>query len=485
MTKRVALYIRVSTDDQVEYSPASQIKLCQKYAKEHDMEILPEHIYEEDGISGTKADKRPEFQKMITNAKNKKKPFDAILVYDFSRFARNKDESVMYKTLLRKKLGIDVISITQPLTEGKEAVILESMYEAMDEYYSLNLSENVKRGKIEKASRGEFQGKAPDGYIYDKNIRGLIVNPERAEVIKMIFKKWIEPELSIKGLTMFMNSTGIKTTLGHQWTDRSMKLILQNPAYIGKVRFTEGGMLRDYDNPNTKITDGKHEPIIDMELWELAQQKMKHHHEKWYKYKKEYTCNPHWLRGIIKCSDCGASLTHVREMPGRYGHFQCAGYSKGRCKVSHYLRDNDIIPIILEQLKKDYTEKLDIKIVNNENTTEYQEIQLLEKQIKRLDNKMLRIKEAYMNEVDTLEEYKENKKIIENEKKQLNKQLKDLNYEQTKAKRKEKVYNICKEAYKILSDEKMNPNIKDDVAHRIFDKIVFDKINNTIEITYK
>lgn len=483
--KRGALYIRVSTNDQVEYSPASQIKLCKKYAKEHFIEIIPEHVYQEDGISGTKADKRPQFQKMIANAKSKPKPFDVILIYDFSRFARNKEESVMYKALLRKKLDIEVISITQPLTEGKESIILESMYEAMDEYYSVNLSENVKRGKIEKASRGEFQGQAPYGYIYDKNTKNLIINEETADVVKMIFKKWIEPEMTIKKLCNYMNNTGIKTTKGHLWCDRTMKLILQNPAYIGKVRFTEGGMLRNYSHPNMIIKDGKHKPIIDMETWNLAKQKMDDHHKKWYKYKKEYSAHKHWLNGLLKCDNCGASLTHVGGVKNKYPHFQCCGYTKGRCKVSHYLSDSQIIPTIIEQLKKDYTEKLDIKIINKENTNEYEDIQLLEKQLKRLESKLKRIKDAYINEIDTLEEYKENKKTIEKEKEQINKELEKLNYQQTKEKRKEKTYKLCEEAYKILSDENASEELKDDISHRIFEKIVYNKKEESIEITYK
>ena len=118
--KRGALYIRVSTDDQTEYSPDSQIKLCYKYAKEHNIEVLKEHIYQEDGISGTNIEKRTSFKRMIANAKTKPKPFDVILIYSFSRFARNREDSIMYKSLLRKKLGIEVIPITQPLSEGKE-----------------------------------------------------------------------------------------------------------------------------------------------------------------------------------------------------------------------------------------------------------------------------------------------------------------------------------------------------------------------------
>ena len=108
---------------------------------------------------------------MIAIAKSKDCPFNVILVYDFSRFARNKNESVMYKTLLRKKLGIDVISITQPLSDRKESVILESMYEAMDEYYSLNLSENVIRGKIEKASRGENKESGRKQSVQNRDVR--------------------------------------------------------------------------------------------------------------------------------------------------------------------------------------------------------------------------------------------------------------------------------------------------------------------------
>ena len=186
-------YIRVSTDDQTEYSPTSQIKLIKKYAKENNITLLNDYIFQEDGISGKSADKRPEFQRMIAIAKSKDCPFNVILVYDFSRFARNKNESVMYKTLLRKKLGIDVISITQPLSDRKESVILESMYEAMDEYYSLNLSENVIRGKIEKASRGEFQGNPPYGYIYNKNTKSLEIDKNRADIVRFIFNEWNNP----------------------------------------------------------------------------------------------------------------------------------------------------------------------------------------------------------------------------------------------------------------------------------------------------
>ena len=93
-----AAYIRVSTDDQIEYSPDSQIKAIRKYAKDHDMILPEEFIFVDEGISGRKADKRPSFQRMIGTAKIKPKPFDVILLWKFSRFARNRQDSIVYRS---------------------------------------------------------------------------------------------------------------------------------------------------------------------------------------------------------------------------------------------------------------------------------------------------------------------------------------------------------------------------------------------------
>ncbi len=483
--KRAALYIRVSTDDQTEYSPDSQIKLCYKYAKEHNIEVLKEHIYEEDGISGTNVEKRTSFKRMIATAKKKPKPFDVILIYSFSRFARNREDSIMYKSLLRKKLGIDVISITQPLTEGKESILMEALYEAMDEYYSVDLAEQSLRGKIEKASRGEHQGNAPYGYIYDKNTKSLIIDPERAELVKFIFKEWLKPKQSIRGLCRLLNDMNILSTRGCKWGTRTIYLILQNTAYIGYSRFTVGGMKRDYKNPNTITAKGKWEPIIDMDTWNLAQQKMEDHYKKWHKYQKEPGKNYSWLRSIVKCSDCGKSLVRCSVKTKNYSFFQCTGFNKGICKDSHYIRQDQLVPAILEQVKKDFTEKLNIKIVEGKNSPQYDKISIIKKNIEKLKNKRERIKDAYINEIDTLEEYKENKKRIDNEEKQLKDQLKELNYKEKQEFRKEKTYELCKTAYEILSDETTSLEIKDDIAHRLFDHITYNKKENTLEIVYK
>ena len=112
-----ALYIRVSTADQTELSPDAQQRLLLDYAKKNGIIINKDFIFVE-SVSGRHADKRPKFQEMIGIAKQDSHPIDVILVWKYSRFARNQEESIVYKSLL-KKSGVDVISISEPLIDGR------------------------------------------------------------------------------------------------------------------------------------------------------------------------------------------------------------------------------------------------------------------------------------------------------------------------------------------------------------------------------
>ena len=97
-----AAYIRVSTDKQDELSPDAQLRLLKEYAQGHDLLLPEEYIFWEIGVSGRKAERRPEFLRMISLAKSHPSPFQYILVWKFSRFARNQEESIVYKSLLQK-----------------------------------------------------------------------------------------------------------------------------------------------------------------------------------------------------------------------------------------------------------------------------------------------------------------------------------------------------------------------------------------------
>jgi DNA invertase Pin-like site-specific DNA recombinase len=151
-----ALYIRVSTDKQDELSPDAQKRLLLEYAEKNNMIVSSQFVFMENGISGKKANKRPQFLQMIGHAKSKEHPFDVILVWKFSRFARNLEESILYKNLLRRN-NVDVISVSEPIIDGPFGTLMERIIEWMDEYYSIRLAGEVTRGMTEKALRGGYQ----------------------------------------------------------------------------------------------------------------------------------------------------------------------------------------------------------------------------------------------------------------------------------------------------------------------------------------
>ena len=269
--KTAAAYIRVSTDDQTEYSPSSQLEKIREYAKRNDYILPDEYIFIDEGISG-RTTKRPAFNQMIGIAKTKPKPFDAILLWKFSRFARNREDSIVYKSMLRKQCGIDVISISENIGDDKMSVIMEAMIEAMDEYYSINLGEEVRRGMNEKVQRGEAVTIPSFGYDIENG--QYIPNPETAPVVRNIFADFLDG----KGLVTIareLNENGYRTRRGNRFENRTVRYMLKNPVYIGKIRWTPTGKANHRkDCKDTLIIDGTHEPIISREIFDKVQTKL-------------------------------------------------------------------------------------------------------------------------------------------------------------------------------------------------------------------
>ena len=319
---RAAAYIRVSTEDQAEYSPDSQLKKISEYAKKNGYRILNEHIYADEGISGKSIKKRENFKKMINAAKRTPRPFDVILVWKFSRFARSREDSIVYKSMLRKELGIRVISVSEDVGDDKMSVIFEAMIEAMDEYYSVNLAEEVKRGMIEKITRGEPCAAAPFGYeIIQKQYRIL---PNEAEIARNVFESF----LSGNGMTDIarrLNCLGIRTHRGGKIENRTVEYWLNNPVDIGKLRWNPHGKTARYhwNDGEIMLIDGLHEPIISHEVWQAVQKKLALKRRERKKYEKETVSSS--LVGIIRCGVCGGAMVNCG------GYFYCNNKNKGTC----------------------------------------------------------------------------------------------------------------------------------------------------------
>ena len=471
MINRAAAYIRVSTEDQGEFSPDAQLKAIQNYCKNNNLILDKEHIYIDEGISGRKADKRPAFQNMIAHAK--KKEFDFILVHKFDRFARSREDSVVYKSLLKRDCNIKVVSITESIEDDKFSVILEAMLEAMAEYYSLNLSDEVKKGMTEKAERGEWQTYAPFGYkIVDKKLEIL---DDQASVVRMIFNDFINGE-GYLFIAKKVNNMGYRTRFGNKFENRTIEYILTNPVYKGYARWTPTGKVCRKTSHDTIIKKSNHEPIIDEKTFNETQeilQQRKQIHRKWYKGTSPTSI--HWLNGLVRCKTCGKTMVKTNKI-----ELVCNGYSKGVCPTSQRIKRALIEEAILEQIKQDFTQNISLK--KRLQTIYKDDTDIILSQLAKLPEKEIRAKEAYINGVDSLEEYKANKEAIENQRKLLENSLK-------KNQKQENVEKEFKEKLKTIYEKLIDPEIEEkekfELSHLIIDRIEFDKSAETLYLSYK
>lgn len=471
-----AAYIRVSTDMQIELSPESQLKAIKEYANSHDIILSNEFIFQDDGISGRKAEKRPGFMNMIAMAKSKPKPFDVILIWKFSRFARNREDSIVYKSMLRKQCGIDVISISEQLSEDKTSILIEALLEAMDEYYSINLAEEVKRGMTEKASRGGVVSAPPFGYVMNNG--KFTADPERAEIVRQIFSKFISGERTL-AIAKWLNSMGVTTRQGKPFANRTVEYILTNPVYTGKIRWNTDGRAtatsRYNATENTIIVDSSHEAIIAQSDFDKAQELVALMKQKYPKHASQAAAE-YMLKGLVRCNSCGATLTASAQGKG----LQCYRYSHGQCDTSHYISLSRINNSVLSALEHDLMSgQVLVKRTpkKSEKNTDYYETQL-----KKERSKLERVKKAYENGIDTIDEYRENKKKILDSINAIEAQLEECSAPQ------EIYVNIrdkIAHAYEIATNPSVSEELKNSALREIIDNITFDASNKAIEIFYK
>jgi len=421
----------------------------------------------DEGISGRNTKKRTAFNAMIGLAKRKPKPFDVILVWKYSRFARNREDSVVYKSMLRKELDIDVISISEDVGDDKMSILFEAMIEAMDEYYSINLAEEVKRGMTEKAKRGGVLSIA--GYGYRVENGEYVIVSEEAEIIRKVFNDYANGNGYLT-IAKALNAMGIKSHKGKPIEKRTIEYWLNNPVYIGKTRWNPDGKLsRKYGADKAIITDGTHSPIIDMETWSRVQEQIRLRKTMYQKYynscRKELS---HWLAGVVRCEKCGAVLSN------QGGFFGCSNRCRGLSKSFGYIKAEKLDNIVLDTLS-------DIMLPNVEfffaepdlpqDTSAEDECKIIYTQIQKLDIRLERVKSAYEEGVDTLEEYKINKKTIIKEINNLKNLLKECKHDKSAESVNKSDEIIIHRLMDILKNQNVNNVEKNKVARTIFKEI--------------
>ncbi len=163
---------------------------------------------------------------------SKKKNFQYVLVYKLDRFSRSRYDSAINRAVLEKN-EVKLLSVTEPISDTPEGIILDSMLTGMAEYYSAELSQKVKRGLKESRIKGQFTvGRTPYGYnVVDKK---LSINEQQANIVRLMFNKYLSGEC-IKDIVKDLQNKGIKNSYGKAWTINSVSRILRNPNYKGIV----------------------------------------------------------------------------------------------------------------------------------------------------------------------------------------------------------------------------------------------------------
>ena len=209
--KNAVIYARVSSEKQdVDNSISAQLKALRDYAGRNGYKVVMEFI---DEAESGRTSARPQFRRMVAMAKRTPKVFETILVWKYSRFARSREDSIVFKTMLRK-VGVNVISINEPVDDTPHGKLFEAIIESMDEFYSANLGEEIIRGTRESASRGFYVAShTPYGYRRVKVRDGGKERPKleldnSAEIIAGILRDALRG-LSLTEIVKKLNRDGV------------------------------------------------------------------------------------------------------------------------------------------------------------------------------------------------------------------------------------------------------------------------------------
>lgn len=468
-----AAYIRVSTDDQTELSPNAQLRVILEEAKKDGVVIPPEFVFMEDrGRSGRRADNRPEFQRMISTARQNPSPFKHLYLWKFSRFARNMEESTFYKGILRKKCGVSVKSVSEPIMDGMFGRLIETIIEWSDEFYSINLSGEVIRGMTEKAMEKGYQTTPSLGYDAVGGGKPFVINEEKYKIVEFIHKSYFEGK-DLRQIARECNLRGYCTRRGGPFEVRSVKSVLTNSFYIGLVKWKD-------------ITfQGTHECRESVtSLFHVNQERLQREFRP--KGRREVSSCSHWLSGLLKCSACGSSLGYNRNSGQPHSaFFHCWKYAKGFHESSCHISARKAESAVLHSLQMILeTGEVDFEYAPPNTQESNDDHELLAAAISRLEMKELRIREAYEGGVDTLEEFKRNKLRLQEEREQLMNEIQKYETAPNPGVGKDELLERIRTVYDVLKSPDLSYEVKGNAVRSILKKIEFDGKTKTMQFYY-
>lgn len=314
---KVYIYTRVSTAMQVEgFSLDAQKEEIMRYTQYKNMSVAGE--YTDEGKSGKSIQGRPGFQQMIDDIIDKKDGVSFVICFKLSRFGRNTAD-ILNSLKMMKRYGVHLICIKENIDSSLDSgKMMISILGAMAEIERDNIAVQTMAGRREKARQGRWNGSKPP-YGYTLKDGEIIILPEEAEHIRIIFDKYVNTNLGFSGVAKWMNEHGyVKVINTHNglnvFTEHFVEDVIQNYAYIGKIaygkhkRVLKEGTEDEYmivETSDFPVYEGRHEAIISDELWEAAQIK-KQANVGW---QEPIDKDHHYIySALLKCPVCGRSL---------------------------------------------------------------------------------------------------------------------------------------------------------------------------------
>ena len=321
----VALYARVSSDRQdVDLSVAAQLRALRDHAGKNGHVVVREYVDEAE--SGW-VDDRPQFNRMIEEARSPDAAFREILVWKFSRFTRKREHAVAYKSMLRKR-GVRVVSITENADDTPTGKLLEGIIESVDEFYSENLAQEVRRGMREAASRGFWvASRTPFGYsrvmVQDgaKKRPRLEPDEETAHVIKRIF------ELADTGRGMLdiartLNGEGVSSPTGKLWSSNALHFILSNEVYTGTLVWGTAAT----DGADPVRVERAFPSIVSRAQFRRVNARMRSRAPRITHPRR--VASSYMFSGLVKCHRCKTLLSGQDAKSGRFHYYVCQSLIK-------------------------------------------------------------------------------------------------------------------------------------------------------------
>ncbi len=334
MTPKFAVsYLRVSTRGQAERGGGHDEGFsipAQREANKNKAQSLGAFVGKEfvdRGTSAKSAD-RPQLQAMLEYVKENADRVDYVIVHKIDRLARNREDDAEISKVLRE-CGVQLVSTSESIDETPSGMLLHGIMSSIAEFYSQNLATEVKKGMNEKVKGGGTVGRAPLGYKNVRRIdekgreeRTVVLDEERAPLIKMAFEEYASGEWTINSLAEYLTACGLYTRSTPKMASKPIPLqtlakLLANPYYKGVVTY------KGVEYP------GSHEPLIDDDTFERVQTVLasKNNGERNFRH-------PHFLKGTVYCADCGSRMivTNVKKKSGNvYSYFCCCDKHRKRC----------------------------------------------------------------------------------------------------------------------------------------------------------